>query len=350
MMKKLCLLLALCLCFVLPAFAGQASAPARATANATIAVAETIHVTAPFSGTLKVFDTEAGQRVAEGEVLMEMDTVKIYAAQSGTVTALFAAPGDDADGIMARYGALAVIEPDGLLCIAADTATAYNSAANKLIHAGETLYLRHGSDRGVGRVTMVNGSGYTVEVLSGDFELYDSVACYRDGGYASSSKVGEGPVSRYPDYSVAGAGRVMDVHVQQGDHVQAGDLLFELADSSCAPGAGCAIVSPAEGAVSALMTSPGAQVYKGQLLCQISDLNALELRAEVDEVYIARLTVGSEVEFELDSRPGELLTGTVTEIRPLGIIRQNAAYYEARIALADDEGMLPGMNATVYID
>ena len=43
------------------------------------------------------------------------------------------------------------------------------------------------------------------------------------------------------------------------------------------------------------------------------------------------------------------MKGTVTEIRPLGESRQNAAYYDVRISLPENRDLLPGMSATVYI-
>ena len=39
----------------------------------------------------------------------------------------------------------------------------------------------------------------------------------------------------------------------------------------------------------------------------------------------------------------------VTEIRPIGITRQNATYYDVRITLPAGKTLLPGMNATVTL-
>ena len=350
--------LLVCLLLLLSPFAALAEEPAPAaltsktkTVNANVVAPSLQAVTAPFAGTLLPFTLKQGDRVFAGGELFEIDTAKVYAAQSGTLAALFAAPGDDAGGLMNRYGALAVIEPEHPLYIAASTSTAYNESKNKYLHVGETLYLKCGSDKGTGRVTSVEESNYTVEILTGDFDLNDTVKCYRESGYASDSVTGSGKAHRYPDVSVTASGRVLRVHAQEGDAVKAGDLLFEMVDGASAPGTdSCAVTAPSQGAVQALYVSSGAQVYQGQLLCEIADLSRLELSCEVDEIYLSGIQVGSTLTFEFDAYPAELQRGTVTEIRPLGTSKQNAAYFDVRVTLPEGHGLLPGMNATVYIE
>ncbi len=350
--------IALLTCLLLPlSFAlAEGEEPAvhgagAASVNASVVAPDLQAVTAPFSGTLLPFTLTQGDRVFAGDALFEIDTVKVYAPQTGTLSALFAKPGDDAGGLMNRYGALAVIEPEHPLYVAASTSTAYDESKNKYLHTGETLYLKCGSDKGTGRVTSVEGGSYTVEILTGDFDLNDTVKCYRESGYASDSVTGSGKAHRYPDVSVSASGRVLRVHAKEGDAVRAGDLLFEMVDQASAPATdSCIIPASAEGAVQALYVASGAQVYKGQLLCEIANLSRLELSCEVDEIYLSSIQVGSVLTFELDAYPSEGLSGTVTEIRPLGESRQNAAYFDVRVTLPEGRSLLPGMNATVYIE
>lgn len=105
-----------------------ASAAFAATANATIVAPNTEKITAPFAGTLLAFDLRQGDSVAANETLFTMDTTPIYATQAGTVSAVFAGVGDDASGVAAHYGSLAVIEPKNALYIAASTQQAYDDA------------------------------------------------------------------------------------------------------------------------------------------------------------------------------------------------------------------------------
>ena len=340
--KALCLLLTLLLSL-------SAACALAATANAVVVAPNTFKLVAPFSGTLLPFDVKQGDRVAGGQMLFQMDTVPVYAAQDGTVAVVFADVGDDASGVMGYYGALAVIEPEYPLYIAANTADAYDKKENRYLHAGTTLYLKSGNNTGVGLITGVSGNDYTVQILSGDFEPGDTVRCFRDSDRSSDRETGRGKARRYADLSVGAQGRVAAVHVAPGDSVKTGDLLFEMIDAQAVRGVSTQLCAPADGAVTVLAVAPGSQVYRGQLLCEIADLSALELSAEVDEIDLDGIRVGDALTYTLDAYGEQSFMGTVTEIRPIGTPKQNAAYFDVRITLESGRTLLPGMNGTVTL-
>lgn len=344
MKTKLSVFAALILCLTL-----ISACALGATANASIVAPETAKVIAPFSGTLRPFDLTAGEAVSAGDALFEIDTIPVYAQQSGEVAAVLAAEGDDASGVISRYGALAVIEPELALYLDANTQEAYDDEDNRYLHAGETLYLKCGNEKGEGRVTSVNGKNYVVEILSGSYDVDDYVRCFRESSMPSDSETGRGRVKRYPDVTVTGAGRVAKVHVQPGDKVEAGDLLFEMIDAQSIKGASPVITAPVSGAVTLMTASSGAQVYRGMLLCEIADLSALELSAEVDELDLSSIRVGDVLTYTLDAYGEKSFSGTITEIRPIGAPRQNATYFDVRITAPQDVTVLPGMNATVIL-
>ena len=340
--KVLCLLLALILCM-------SAACALAATANAVIVAPQTYKLTAPYAGTLLPFDVQAGDRVTGGETLFEMDTMPVYAAQNGTVAAVFASEGDDASGVANVYGALAVIEPEYPLYVDASTSQAYDKKENRYLHVGQTLYLKCGSTEGTGVVTSVSGKNYIVQILTGDFDPDDTVRCFRDSGMSSDKETGRGKATRYPDARVNAQGRVAAVHVAAGDSVRTGDLLFEMIDAQSAVDAKLSIDAPADGAVTVLTVNSGSLVYRGQLLCEIADLSALELSAEVDEIDLNGIRVGDTLTYTLDAYEGESFSGVVTDIRPIGTAKQNATYFDVRIALEGDKTLLPGMNGTVTL-
>ena len=344
MKTKLSVFVALILCLTL-----ISACALGATANASIVAPETAKITAPFAGTLSPFNLSAGEAVTAGDVLFEIDTIPVYAQQAGTVAAVLAGEGDDADGVIARHGALAVIEPELALYIDADTDYAYDDDDNRYLHAGETLYLKCGSEKGEGRVTSVNGEDYIVEILDGSFDVGDTVRCFRESSMPSDSETGRGKVKRYPDANVLSSGRVAKVHVQPGDKVAVGDPLFEMIAAQSAKDASPVISAPVSGAVTLLQAVTGSQVYRGMLLCEIADLSALELSAEVDELDMAAVRVGNVLSYTLDAYGEQVFTGTVTEVRPIGAARQNATYFDVRITAPQDVTVLPGMNATVTI-
>ena len=340
--KALCLLLTLVLCL-------SAACALAATANAVVVAPETVKLTAPFSGTLLPFDVRQGDQVAAGQTLFAMDTVPVYAAQNGTIAAVFADVGDDASGVTVYYGALAVIEPEYPLYIAADTNQAYDKKENRYLHVGQTLYLKSGNNTGVGRVTGVSGDNYTVQILSGEFDPDDTVRCFRDSDRSSDKETGRGKVKRYADLAVNAQGRVAAVHVAEGDSVKTGDLLFEMIDAQSAVDAQLNIDAPADGAVTVLAVNSGALVYRGQLLCEIADLSALELSVEVDEIDLNGIRVGDALTYTLDAYGETSFVGMVTEIRPIGTAKQNATYFDVRISLEGGRTLLPGMNGTVTL-
>ena len=320
-----------------------------ATANASIVAPNSVKVTAPFNGTLKPFDLAQGDAVNAGDVLFAMDAAPVYAPADGKVTAVFAEAGDDASGVMNRYGALAVIEPENMYYIAASTQQAYDKEANRVLHAGETLYLKCGNEKGEGRVTRVDGANYVVEILDGDFELNDTIRCYRDSDHDYDSETGRGRVMRYADTAVAAQGRIAAVYAQAGETVKTGDLLFEVVDSSCPVGASLESAAPVSGAVTVLAAVSGMQVYRGQLLCEIASLETLELSVQVDEIDLANLRAGDTLSYTLDAHGETVFTGKVKEIRPIGSARQNATYFDVRVTIDTEKLVLPGMNGTVTI-
>ena len=328
-----------------------ASCALAATADAKIVAPNTEKITAPFAGTLLPFDYETGDSVSAHETLFTLDTTPVYATQAGTVSAVFASVGDDASGVAAHYGALAVIEPKNALYIDASTDQAYNDADNRYIHAGETLYLKLSNDKGTGVVTSVSGKKYTVEILSGSFDVDDTVRCFRESTTPSDSEVGRGKVTRYADVQVnANSGRIAAVHVKPGDTVEVGDLLFELVDAQSEKNASRSIAASKDGVITSMNTASGAQVYRGQLLCEVADLSTLELSAEVDELDLNSIAVGDTLSYTLDAFDGETFTGTVTQIDSVGAKKQNATYFDVRITLPAGKTLLPGMNGTVTIN
>ena len=331
--------------------AAAAACALAATADAKIVAPNTEKITAPFAGTLLPFDAELGDSVSAGETLFTLDTVPVYAAQAGTVSAVFAKVGDDASGVAAHYGALAVVEPKNALYIDASTEQAYDDADNRYIHAGESLHLKMGNTKGTGVVTGVSGKKYTVEILTGDYDVGDTVRCFRESTTPSDSEVGRGKVTRYADVQVlAGSGRIAAVHVKPGDTVEVGDLLFELVDAQSAKNASRSVAAGASGVITLMNTVSGAQVYRGQLLCEVADMSALELSAEVDELDLNSIAVGDTLTYTLDAFEGETFVGTVTKIYAVGTKKQNATYFDVRITLPSGKALLPGMNGTVTIN
>ena len=351
MKKTAVLLMILCLLMSVPALAEQ-DLTNRPIANGVVAASRFVDVTAPYSGTLRSFTLESGDTVAAGDTLMQFVTNDLYATQDGVVKAIFAQVGEDASAAMARYGAIIGLEMTDSWQVMATTDGASSDQENKILHLGETLYFKttgtNGSE-GTGRVVSVTADGYTVDVLTGDFDLDDAVTLYRRDNYASDSAVGKGDVTRRQALLVGGSGRVAQLYVQEGDRVTIGQKLASLVAADAAPDAVASeIKADAAGVVQSVWVSAGQQVWKGQALCRIDLLDAIEVQAEVDEVDLGTVKVGDVLPITLDMYPGSVLMGTVTEVSALGITKQNAAYYTVHAVLPAGSAML-GASASLYL-
>ena len=346
MKKMLAILLAV---LVLPA---AAMADETVSANAVAESAHVYQIVAPYSGVLKPFDWETGDMVEEDELLLELDTIKLYAPVDGTVRALFAEPGDLAANVLNQYGMLAAIEKELPMVVNATTYGAYNKAENKLIHVGEVIYLEEMNDRdneGVGRIISVTPEGYVVEVMSGDFDDNVSVEIYRNQDCSSKSCIGSGRTDITVETPVTGSGYVLRAAVSNGAIVKKGDLLYELAaqdaDNTLRSSA---LTAPVSGTIE-LAAASGMQVYKGQVLAKVHDLSAMNVVASVDEMDLDCAAIGQSVTIVFDRYPEDELHGTVTEISRVGLPKQNATYYDVTISLTTNLEVLPGMNAVVYL-
>lgn len=344
MKKFLVLLLALCL--PLTAMAEEV------TANGVVESRVVTQLTAPFSGVILPFDWENGDRVKAEDSLFQFETVKLYAPVDGTVHALFAEEGDQTADVIARYGMLASIEKENPLIVDASTSGAYNEPENRRVHAGETLYFEQSNDRdneGEGRVISVSGDDYVIELLKGDFEDGDSVKIYRDEKMGTKSCVGSGKIEWAEDVSVTGSGFVLRAAVREGDSVRKGDLLYELLAQDADSSVLTADVRAREDGALELAVSSGTQVYKGQLLGKVHNLKELSVIASVDEMDLDCVREGDSLTIVFDRYPNEMVMGTVSTIGAIGVPRQNAAYYDVTVDFYTTLEVLPGMNATVYL-
>lgn len=356
MKKGLAFILAAMLLTPLAAFAEEtpeSGVSTAVTANGVVESGNVYQVTAPFSGVLLPFDWELGDSIEAGETLFELDTVKIYSPVDGVVRAIFAEEGDLCEDTIGLYGMIACIEKKNDQIAECSTSGAYNDEENRLIHVGETVYFEQSNDKdndGEGRVISVDGSNYVVELTAGDFENGDSIKLYRDEKMGTKSCIGTGTVARAADVTVAGSGRVLRRAVSEGQQVKKGQLLFELAAQDAAADVEDAEIKASQsGALEVAQIVSGQQVYKGQLLARIHDLTNLNVVAEVDEIDLDRIHPGDTLVIELDRYPGEQFTGTVTDIAQIGKAKQNATYYDVTLSFTTNLEVLPGMNATVWL-
>ncbi|MDD3335398.1 MAG: efflux RND transporter periplasmic adaptor subunit [Eubacteriales bacterium] len=354
-MKKLfCLCIAFALLLSGSALAESTAATASvSTANAVAESVNTYDLTAPFSGVVQPFTWRRGDKVLAKDVLFTLDTVKIYAPETGTLQGVFVSEGDLCEAAIAQYGMIAAIEKTKPFVVVCNTKGAYDSTENKIIHLGDTLYIEETKDTdndGEGRVIAVSGDDFTLELTAGEFDPADGVKIYRDEKMGTKTCVGLGSIARAADVPVTGSGRVLKSYYRQGQQVRKGQLLFELAPSDAEASVTSAEVTAAyDGALSAPLVVSGQQVYKGQTLITVHDLSSMQVVAEVDEMDLDKVHVGDSLNLVFDRYPDTEIAGAVRSIAQMGQEKQNATYYNVEISFTTSLEVLPGMNATVYL-
>ena len=95
--------------------------------------------------------------------------------------------------------------------------------------------------------------------------------------------------------------------------------------------------------------SPKDYIMDETELCTLTDYDTAEIVITVDELDIARLSIGQTVTVTLDALPGQSFDGEITEIDPNGENSGGSTKYSVMVTLPRTEDMLTGMNAAVRV-
>ena len=317
------------------------------TFNGTVEAGRSVQVYAPIGGTVARVAVESGERVSAGDVLVSLSTTKVYADESGTVTGVFGQPGDSADTISGRYGAVMYIEGESVYTIDASTENAYNSTDTKFVHVGESVYLSCYSDgkhTGTGVITAIQGTDYTVKVLSGEFLVGETVNVYRGDKDTTSKRIGRGTLTRANPTAISGNGSIVSFAVSAGDEVQRGDLLFETLDGAF-DGlymSGSDIAADIDGIVYQVNAQQGSPIQKDSVAAVLYPADAMRIEAKIEEASLSDIAVGDPVSIEL-------VWNQDNEITYPGTISMISAVADASTSSGMDAGE-QAVTYTVYID
>ena len=339
---------------------------AQVTFQGTVISRETITVSAPFGGLVDEISLRKGDEIHVGDAVATIKTTKVYADMAGVVSGIFAKEGDQTEGITERYGAVMYIEPINRYVISATTEKAYNSSATKYIHIGEKVYLsctKDGTHVGTAVVTKVsevdeNGNTpYTLEVVGGEFYMGETVGIYRDSAHTSSSRIGRGTIQQNAAVPVKGTGSVLKLHVQVGDVVERGEVLFETVEGVLDGlyAVDNTIYSPLDGFVASVEVAQGGAVEKGGKLITVYPKDAMQIEMKVSELDLNEIHEGDRVsiEFEWDADGTLQLDGVVSGISSVGDEKDDKsasdAQYSAYVDFTPVDSVRLNMSVIVYV-
>ena len=319
--------------------------------NGTIEAGVTVPVYAPIGGTVESVSVEQGVGIETGAVIFTYRTDKTYASEDGKIAGVFVQAGDDAETMTERFGADLYLE-NTLFTINASTQKAYSSADTLMVHTGEKVYLLNKkvtSRYGIGVITSVDGTSYTVQVTEGNFLPGDTVYIYRDEAYSDTQKIGRGSASRVSPTAVNTTGAIVNVAVKDGDEVKRGDLLLETLTGTFDgyQMSGTAVTAQEAGIVSSVSVEAGTVVNKGDIVAKIAPISGMRVEASIAADDRKDLKAGDKVTIALESDETKTYEGTVRYISELPEEDSETIQYKVIIDFTPDENAVFGMSVIV---
>ncbi|MFB0538438.1 MAG: efflux RND transporter periplasmic adaptor subunit [Anaerolineae bacterium] len=108
--------------------------------------------------------------------------------------------------------------------------------------------------------------------------------------------------------------------------------------------------TPWAGTVVRVEANEGEMVSAYRPVVVIADLPSLQIIAEVDEIDVAEVAPGQEVEIRLDAYPGQTLPGTIVSLAPAASPQRGSTVYEAVVEFnAEGLALRLGMGANLKI-
>lgn len=301
----------------------------------TVAAASEIQVEAASGGLLETLNVDAGCCVEEGDVLGSVRTTRVFASQDGTVASIGVQEGEEADGTVLE------IRPVEQYQIYCTVDKAYQSAASTLVHSGERVYIKctaNGTHRGVGIITQIDGDEFRVLAIGGELYVGETVYLYRDEDFSTKQRVGIGTAVAGDTQVYEAEGTIVRMHVAEGEYVERGELLYEIADGDPE------IHAPERGVVAEVSVRQGDKIEVEQTILTLVPEGQFLVEIHADETSAAQLAEGNQVEITYPSDPQERIwTGSVSEISRIA----DEEGYCVKILPDSTEGLKLGMTAEV---
>lgn len=351
-MKKTLKTLGILLLVVLMSMPAMADEKESVSMSGTLQPEEILLIEAPFTGRVIESEARTGALIEAGDALMELETISVYAPCDGVVAGLRASAGDSLSAINALYGAAMYVEPQSEYIIHATTTNAYDSNDNRMIHVGETVYLtsvNNYSRTGEGLITRVEGESYVVEVTDSNLRLNETCRISREEDYEEEKgRIGQGKTQRNNPQPVLAEGSVICLHVDEGDEVERGQLLMEIAPDARIDAESGLLTAENDLIVLSAMVGKGAQAQKGQAVCQAFEAGTLHAVVYVEEDDLLNIEVGDRVTVELDVDPDEYsYEGEIEFISCVPAEGFSTACYEVHVCFENDDVVRMGMSVTV---
>lgn len=334
---------------------------------------------------------EAGDLVAQGELLAKVDMASVMSALSdtqsqlktldrkinsakddtasttltagvsGRVKKIYAEIGDDVGLCMAEHGALALLSLDGYLAVDIEAEGPARGDAVTVTRADGSMIS--------GLVEQARKGSLTV-LVTDDGPLFDEEVTVSDSG---GTVLGTGKMYIHSPLAVTGyAGTVSGITARENAKVLSTSGIVTLTDTKTSANYDAllrqreeleetflelltiyrdgALLSKMDGLVSSVEYDE--DTFNSTVENQILTLypqKQMSVTISVDETDILSLKEGQEAEIEVSSVSEDKFSGTVTEISKVADTSSGVTQYSAELTLNREEGMLAGMTANVSV-
>lgn len=115
------------------------------------------------------------------------------------------------------------------------------------------------------------------------------------------------------------------------------------------------ITSPISGTVISKTTKAGDKLDNTSaqtVMAIVADMSIIKFDIAVDELDIAKVKVGQDVDITADALDGKTFTGYIDKISIVGTTNNGVTTYPVTVIVNDPDGLIPGMNveATIVVD
>ena len=326
------------------------------TVYGTVVSVESESIVCQVKGSVIKINAQAGDRVEKNTTLVEMETTKIYAPVSGQIQ-VWASASNSITELTEKYGAIAYIIPTDTYSL---KATPENANGKRIkVHSGQKVFLRCNKDgrhSGQGIVTKVEEKEYTVQVDQGNFVSKELVDIFTQEDYSLASRIGQAKITTSDDVAITGTGYVVRCHVNSGDKINKGDLLFETIEGNVLSGAMDAdrILCPNTGVLASLSITLGENIENSKTIAEIYPDDTLRVKALVPEGALSEIHLQDTVYIssQYQETSGELIPGIVEKISSIPEKSDSAelsyeSFYAVYIIVPDASALRYGMNVTV---
>jgi len=308
-----------------------------------------LRVTAPSNGTLTNFNLKQGEQVSNGKVADVINSDNLIAripfngAQLAQINV-----GDSATITSAQY----MTTIDGTVIYKTNAATAAGD--------GSALYDVEIQLNNPGALASGLSVGATVHTNSG------SITSPSSGKTENSS---QSPV--IPEAT----GKVSKIYARNNQHVNKGDLLFEIDNDTLIQNRDRTsldikdsalslqsqlkqledynITSPIDGVVITKNSKAGDTINSGTssstVLMVVADLSKMIFNMDIDELDIAKVQLGLKADITADALPNEKYVGEVTKIASEGVSANGVTTYKVEITINEPKNLRPAMNVNANI-